>query len=131
MKSRTLLSKFTILENNFCGLTSDHLLRSDEECCNEYTQGGAKAEMHQLLQATTHSIREALFHLSGIVDTGDFHTELTENRPVQVELYPSIPKCFKVRLSDFVPPVQISIGYSFGAKGRAQEGSIRGEHQMN
>ena len=35
LKSSTLLSKFTILENNFSGLTQSHLLDKDEKASGE------------------------------------------------------------------------------------------------
>jgi hypothetical protein len=131
LKSTTLLSKFTILENNFSGLTSSHLLNQDEKPGSDVGLGGTKAEMQELLQATTHSIREALFHLSKLIDTGDFHTELIVNTPVRIELHPSIPKCFKVKLSDFTAPLQISIGYTSGSKGRANDDAGQAELLMN
>ena len=113
LKGRTLLSKFTILENNFSGLASDHLLTNDFK-----VKGGVdgkhieKTEMQDLIQKATHSIREAMFELSKVVDTGEFHTELKEDKLIHLELYPLIPKCFKVDLKEFTSPVQITISYA-------------------
>jgi hypothetical protein len=77
--------------------------------------------MQELLKSTTHSIREALFHLSKIIDAGDFHTELQDNKPVRLELHPGIPKCFKVSLRGFAAPMLITLSYTSGTKGRAND----------
>ena len=87
--------------------------------------------MQELLKSTTHSIREALFHLSKVVDSGDFHTELQDNKPVRIELHPRIPKCFKVNLRDFTAPMLITLSYTSGAKGRANDSFGQAEPAMN
>jgi len=63
--------------------------------------------------------------LSKLIDTGDFHTELIHDRPVKIELHPSIPKCFKVKLSDFTAPMLITISYTSGSKGISIRSSIK------
>ena len=87
--------------------------------------------MQELLKSTTHSIREALFHLSKIIDSGDFHTALRDNVPVRIELQPKIPKCFKVKLSDLAAPMLITLSYTSGSKGRASDGLGPAELAMN
>ena len=69
---KTLLSPFTIVENNFVGLTNKHFDSGD----NSGLAGKSyeiKKRMQEQLAKTNHDIRLSLYHLSKIIDSGEFH----------------------------------------------------------
>lgn len=109
LNGKSLLSKFTILENNFCGMASNHLLKNDYK--QNISNKSEKTEMKELIKTMTHNIREAMFELSKVIDTGGFHTLLKEDKQMHIELYPLIPKCFKIELKELTSPIQVTIGY--------------------
>ena len=71
----------------------------------------SKEEMKGMLRNTNLSIKQALFNLSRIIDTGDFHTTLTNDTQQNLELYPDIPRCYKLPLKEFENPTLIIIKY--------------------
>ena len=71
----------------------------------------SKEEMKGMLKGANLSIKQALFNLSRIIDTGDFHTTLTNDTQQNFELYPDIPRCFKLPLKEFENPTLILIKY--------------------
>ena len=72
----------------------------------------SKTGMKELLQKTNYGIKQALYQLSRVIDTGDFHIILAPDRQVEVELYSEIPRCFKLNLREFEQyPVVIQIRY--------------------
>lgn len=71
----------------------------------------SKEEMKGMLKNTNLSIKQALFNLSRIIDTGDFHTNLTNDTQQNLDLYPDIPRCFKLPLKEFENPTLILIKY--------------------
>ena len=58
-------------------------------------QRASKAEMKSMLKAANLGIKEALYNLSRIIDTGDFHTMLLSERQLSIELFPEIPHCVR------------------------------------
>ena len=112
LQDKSLLSPFTIVENNFVGVTSDHLLHQED---NKDGVGQdkifSKRTMKEMLQKTNHDVKLALYQLSRLVDAGDFHMILQPDRSVTIELYAEIPRCFKLCLKDFEHPVVIQIRY--------------------
>ena len=112
LQDKSLLSPFTIVENNFVGVTSDHLLNQED---NKDGVGQdkifSKRTMKEMLQKTNHDVKLALYQLSRLVDAGDFHIILVPDRSVTIELYAEIPRCFKLCLKDFEQPVVIQIRY--------------------
>ena len=61
--------------------------------------------MKELIKTMTHNIREAMFELSKVIDTGGFHTLLKEDKQMHIELYSLIPKCFKIELKELTSPI--------------------------
>ena len=59
----------------------------------------------------SNDIRQALYHLSKVIDTGDFHIPIVFDRPQIVELYAGIPKCFKIPIKGLDSPLFISFKY--------------------
>ena len=76
--------------------------------------------MKDQLSKTNQDIRQALYHLSKVIDTGDFHIPIVFDRPQTVDLYAGIPKCFKFPVRSLDSPLYISIKY-FTLDGRLIE----------
>ena len=53
-----------------------------------------------------------MYSLSRIIDGGNFHQNIIMNNDTVVELYPEIPKCFKIDLKDLESPLLLAIKYS-------------------
>ena len=127
LQDKSLLSPFTIVENNFVGVTSDHLLHQEDnkDGCG-LDKMFSKRTMKEMLQKTNHDVKLALYQLSRLVDAGDFHIILTADRSVTLELHTEIPKCFKLLLRDFEQPLVILIKYH-GPKPVPRAGGLAGE----
>jgi len=127
LQDKSLLSPFTIVENNFIGVTADHLLNQED---NKDGVGNdrifSKRTMKEMLQKTNHDVKLALYQLSRLVDAGDFHIILVPDRSVTIELYAEIPRCFKLCLKDFEHPVVIQVKYH-GVKAMSRPGAPAGE----
>ena len=67
--------------------------------------------MKEQLSKTNHDIRQALYHLSRVIDNGDFHIPIVFDAPQTVDLYAGIPKCFKVPVRGLDSPFYITFKY--------------------
>ena len=47
--------------------------------------------------------------MSKIIDSGDFHQILEPNNETFIELYPDIPKCFKMDLRELDSPLTLNV----------------------
>ena len=106
------LSQYTIVESNFLRLTEDVLIKDKES--GESGQKEAIKVIHGMLEDTKHQIELATYNLSKLVDNGDFHIELQNERSVNTDLIADIPRCFKITLKEMQAPVTINVKYLDG-----------------
>ena len=64
-----------------------------------------------MLEDSKNEIKRITYTLEKLVDAGDCNVDLRNDQPQQVEILADIPRCFKLDLKDFTPPITINIKY--------------------
>ena len=79
-----------------------------------------------MLNSTNRDIQLALYKLSRVVDTGNFHKVLENDEPVELDVLEGIPVCCVVNLKGKSPPLTLNIKYEDDKKRTDKEIAIYG-----
>ena len=64
------------------------------------------------MEQTNKNIKETLYELNKLIDSGDLHTALKMDKPIKVNANTGVPTLFKLTMSDFgKPPIVVTFNY--------------------
>lgn len=107
LKFKTDLSPFTLLENSVVNVTSSKV----GETTQVAQPAEARGSCHELLERTNLKLRMAEYNLQRLLDTGEFHVQLTQGGSGPIQMYAGVPTCFKIATADFEFPIVMKFEY--------------------
>lgn len=119
LKDKTFLSAFTVVENNVLGLTNEQIVAHIDRMTEEEVSGdlpksfiNSKDTLSDIISETNLRMKAAQYAMHRLLDAGEFHTCLLPRQQMNVELCPTVPRCFKLDLREYMNPLHIKFKYS-------------------
>ena len=109
------LSSGTAIENMVSSVTSNYLQKFASEdskskidqAMQEFIQKHSKFDIKSELEQVQHRIALEMYHISRVVDDGNFHKVLDRDSTTELKLIYDIPVCCKISLEGQMPPLHI------------------------